>query len=120
MVRERMGEQLDSWLKKVEASHLQAFQTFVTGVQKDKEAVLAGLTLPWSNGPLEGHINRGIRSLNEVCMVELSSTFSSSECSIRVKIFKRGRTSTRRVRHNQWIVSRNQGGGKTAQTLSIP
>jgi hypothetical protein len=42
----------------VDASHLQAFQTFVTGVQKDKEAVLAGLTLPWSNGPLEGNINR--------------------------------------------------------------
>jgi hypothetical protein len=58
MVRERMGEQLDSWLKKVEASHLQAFQTFVTGVRKDKEAVLAGLTLPWSTGPVEGQINR--------------------------------------------------------------
>jgi DNA-binding transcriptional regulator YiaG len=62
MVCERAGEQLDSWLNKVEASHLQAFHTFVTGVQKDKEAVLAGLTLPWSTGPLEGHINRGIRS----------------------------------------------------------
>jgi transposase len=49
MVRERTGEQLEEWLKKVEASHLQAFQPFVTGVQKDKEAVLAGLTLPWSN-----------------------------------------------------------------------
>ncbi len=58
MVRERTGEQLDEWLNKVEASHLPAFQPFVTGVQKDKEAVLAGLTLPWSNGPLEGHINR--------------------------------------------------------------
>src|SRR5258708_1616072 len=58
MVRERTGERLDSWLKKVDASHLQAFQTFVTGVQKDKEAALAGLTLPWSNGPLEGNINR--------------------------------------------------------------
>ena len=58
MVRERMGEQLDEWLKKVEASHLQAFQTFVTGVQKDKEAVLAGLTLPWSTGPVEGQVNR--------------------------------------------------------------
>jgi hypothetical protein len=42
MVRERTGEQLDSWLKKVDASHLQAFQTFVTGVQKEKEAALAG------------------------------------------------------------------------------
>ena len=58
MVRERTGDQLDAWLNKVEASHLQAFHTFVTGVQKDKEAVLAGLTLPWSTGPLEGHINR--------------------------------------------------------------
>ena len=58
MVRERTGAQLDSWLTKVEASHLPAFHTFVTGVQKDKETVLAGLTLPWSTGPLEGHINR--------------------------------------------------------------
>ncbi len=58
MVRERTGAQLDAWLEKVEASHLPAFQTFVTGVQKDKDAVLAGLTLPWSNGPLEGNVNR--------------------------------------------------------------
>ena len=42
----------------MEASHLQAFHTFVTGVQKDKDAVLAGLPLVWSNGPLEGNGNR--------------------------------------------------------------
>lgn len=58
MVRERAGEQLDAWLGAVQASHLKAFQSFVTGVQQDKEAVLAGLTLPWSNGPLEGNVNR--------------------------------------------------------------
>lgn len=58
MVRERTGEQLDAWLEAVQASHLEAFQTFVTGVQRDKDAVLAGLTLPWSNGPLEGYVNR--------------------------------------------------------------
>ena len=58
MVRERTGEQLDAWLGAVRASQLKAFQTFVTGVQKDKDAVLAGLTLPWNNGPLEGHVNR--------------------------------------------------------------
>jgi transposase len=51
MVRERTGEQLDTWLSAVEASHLEAFEPFVTGVQKDRDAVLAGLTLPWSNGP---------------------------------------------------------------------
>ncbi len=58
MVRERTGEQLDAWLGAVQASHLKAFQSFVTGVQQDKDAVLAGLTLPWSNGPLEGNVNR--------------------------------------------------------------
>jgi transposase len=58
MVREHTGGQLDDWLEAVQASHLEAFQTFVTGVQRDKDAILAGLTLPWSNGPSEGHVNR--------------------------------------------------------------
>lgn len=58
MVRELTGEQLDKWLGKMEASHLQAFQPFVTGVQQDKDAVLAGLTLHWSSGPVEGQVNR--------------------------------------------------------------
>jgi len=58
MVRELRGERLEEWLDKVEASHLQAFQSFVTGVQQDKDAVIAGLTLAWSNGPVEGQVNR--------------------------------------------------------------
>lgn len=58
MVRERTGEQLDAWLETVQASHLKAFQSFVAGIQQDKDAVFAGLTLPWSNGPLEGNVNR--------------------------------------------------------------
>jgi transposase len=58
MVRERTGQQLDAWLKDVEASHLKAFESFTTSIQQDKDAVVAGLTLPWSTGPLEGHINR--------------------------------------------------------------
>jgi len=42
MVHHLTGEQLEEWLGKVEASHLPAFQSFVTGVQQDKDAVLAG------------------------------------------------------------------------------
>ena len=41
-----------------EASGLEAFASFVTGVLQDKDAVLAELSLPWSNGPLEGNVNR--------------------------------------------------------------
>jgi transposase len=37
---------------------LPEFKSFAKGIQQDKAAVLAGLTLPWSNGPLEGHVNR--------------------------------------------------------------
>jgi transposase len=58
MVRERTGEQLAAWLAEVQASRLQAFDSFVTGVQQDQDAVQAGLTLIWSNGPLEGNVNR--------------------------------------------------------------
>lgn len=59
MVREyTAGEQFAAWLAEMQASHLEAFQSFVTGVQQDKDAILAGLSLPWSNGPLEGNVNR--------------------------------------------------------------
>jgi transposase len=49
MIRERTGEGLDSWLDEVEVSHLPEFESFAAGVRKDKAAVFAGLTLPWSN-----------------------------------------------------------------------
>jgi len=58
MMRERTGHQLDAWLGEAEASRLPEFQSFAKGIQQDKAAVLAGLTLPWSQGPLEGHVNR--------------------------------------------------------------
>ena|SRR5450755_1928735 len=58
MVHERAGEHLDAWLQAVQASQREAFQPFVTGVQQDKDAVFAGLTLVWSNGLLEGKVNR--------------------------------------------------------------
>ncbi len=38
--------------------HLPELKSFARGIQQDKAAVLAGLSLPWSQGPLEGHVNR--------------------------------------------------------------
>ena len=34
------------------------FRTFATGLKSDYDAVEAGLTTPWSNGQLEGQVNR--------------------------------------------------------------
>jgi transposase len=58
MMREQTGHQLDAWRSSAEASRLPEFKSIARGIQHDKAAVLAGLTLPWSNGPLEGHVNR--------------------------------------------------------------
>ena len=32
--------------------------TFINGLERDLAAVTAGLTLPWSSGVVEGHVNR--------------------------------------------------------------
>ncbi len=57
MLRTRTGEQLDAWLEKVRASQIRELQGFVAGVERDKKAVKAGLTLPQSNGLVEGKVN---------------------------------------------------------------
>ena len=58
MLRTRTGEQLDDWLEKVRASQVRELQGFVAGVERDKAAVVAGLTLPQNNGLVEGHVNK--------------------------------------------------------------
>ncbi len=58
LIRHRQSEQFETWLKEVEVSDLIPFQKFAQGLQQDYEAVKAAMTLPISNGPVEGQINR--------------------------------------------------------------
>jgi len=58
LVRNRQPEQLDPWLERAASSMLEAFQRFAKRLRDDDDSVKAGVTLPWSNGPVEGHINR--------------------------------------------------------------
>ncbi len=58
LVRQRQPAGLDPWLQRATASALEALQRFAKGLSEDYEAVKAGVTLPWSTGPVEGHINR--------------------------------------------------------------
>jgi transposase len=58
LVRQRQPERLDPWLTRATASTLEALQRFASGLQEDYKAVKAGVTLPWSTSPVEGHINR--------------------------------------------------------------
>ena len=50
MVHKREGHRLDAWLARGAESRLPELQSFATGVEKDKEAVQAGLTWPINNG----------------------------------------------------------------------
>src|SRR5207248_5690719 len=58
LVRQRQPTQLDPWLQRATTSAVEAVRRFATGLYEDYEAVKAGVTLPWSSGPVEGHINR--------------------------------------------------------------
>ncbi len=58
MLRRRTGERLDDWIERAAASPCIELRNFATGLLPDKAAVQAGLTLPWSTGPCEGHIHR--------------------------------------------------------------
>jgi transposase len=58
MVHQREGKHLDAWLAKVAESGLPELLSFASGVEKDKDAVRAGLTWSINNGMVEGYITK--------------------------------------------------------------
>ena len=63
MVCKREGHRLDGWLQRVVQSELPELQSFASGVEKDKDAVKAGLTWQINNGMVEGHVTKLKRDL---------------------------------------------------------
>jgi transposase len=55
MVKDQIASALDDWLLQAQAS---ALASFATGLRRDEDAVRAALTEPWSNGQVEGQVNR--------------------------------------------------------------
>jgi transposase len=58
MVRERRGHDLEASMAEATHSGIEGLARFVPGLQDDLIAITAGLTLEWSNGVMEGHIQR--------------------------------------------------------------
>lgn len=58
MVRERQAPALENWLARATASSIPELQTFASGIERDKLAVEGALSLPFSNGQVEGQVNR--------------------------------------------------------------
>lgn len=58
MMRRREGKRLDAWLSQVHESGLPELESFAQGVEQEKAAVQAGLTLPISQGQVEGQVTK--------------------------------------------------------------
>ncbi len=58
LLRDRDLVALDGWLHDVQGSDIPTFMGLANGIQADRSAVEAAFRLPWSNGQLEGHVNR--------------------------------------------------------------
>jgi transposase len=58
LLRKRSSQTLSDWLVKGEAASSSEMRRYAQGIRRDETAVLAAVTLPWSNGPVEGHVNR--------------------------------------------------------------
>jgi hypothetical protein len=54
----RHGDRLDDWITAVAADDQPDLHSFVRGIKRDYDAVLNGLTMPWSSGVVEGNVNR--------------------------------------------------------------
>ena len=58
MIRERRADGLASWLVAAQASGISEMKSLAAGLRSDFAAVEAALSLSWSNGPVEGQVNR--------------------------------------------------------------
>ena len=58
MLRQRQSSHFDEWLARAEASGIAELQGFAAGLRRDYAAVFAALSLPVSNGQVEGQVNR--------------------------------------------------------------
>jgi transposase len=58
LMNDRRGRQLKEWIAAVQADQVPALHTFAVGLLPDLDAVVAGLSLSYSSGAVEGHNNK--------------------------------------------------------------
>jgi transposase len=58
LIRKRSCATLGEWLARGETSSDPDLRRFAEGIRRDEAAVQAAVSETWSNGPVEGHVNR--------------------------------------------------------------
>lgn len=58
LMKAKQGGQLQGWCNKASESGVEALKGFVRGIRQDFKAILQAFTSEWSNGQVEGQVNR--------------------------------------------------------------
>jgi transposase len=58
LIHERRSAGLDAWLTEAKASGIPELASFAEGLRRDYSAIRAAFELPWSQGQVEGQVNR--------------------------------------------------------------
>ena len=58
IVRKRKADEFDDWLTRAENSDVIPLVNFTAGIRNDYDAIKNACTLEWSNGQVEGQVNR--------------------------------------------------------------
>ncbi|MFI9311061.1 ISL3 family transposase [Streptomyces triculaminicus] len=58
LMHERRGEGLPGWIEQVRRDDLPHLHQFADGLERDEDAVVAGLSSHWSSGQVEGQVTR--------------------------------------------------------------
>jgi transposase len=58
LLEQRSSQELDDWLSKMENCEIKKLQNFAASLRQDYDAVKAALEYDWSNGQVEGQVNR--------------------------------------------------------------
>ncbi|MDQ6661755.1 MAG: ISL3 family transposase [Chloroflexota bacterium] len=58
IMKGRLAGELDGWLQAAKESRIATMQNFALGIEKDKAAVVGALVHEWSQGQVEGQVNR--------------------------------------------------------------
>ena len=58
LLREGQVDVLQAWLEDTSSSGVPEFHSFATGLRRDQPAIVAAISLPYSNGQTEGHITK--------------------------------------------------------------
>ena len=58
MLTQLQGYLLPAWIEAATTSDLPSLQRFARNLERDLDAVTAGLSQQWNSGVVEGHVNR--------------------------------------------------------------